>query len=178
MMPIAIAYGRKSFDDPENRTSSVDDQELFARNYAQQHGLEFLNFFSDTGITGATMERPGLQAALAVLKAGKAHILIIEDVDRLGRDQEHLSFMRKLFAAYDVVVHTVAAGKLDELTFSFKGIMSAQDNKCLAFASRFGGYQNLGPIDGRRVEPRHFYHAFYFFQLADQQVQMARVIYI
>jgi len=137
-MERAIAYGRKSFDDPENRTSSVDDQELFARNYATQQGFDLTDFFGDNGITGATMERPGLQAALAALKAGKASVLIIEDVDRLGRDQEHLSFMRKLFAAYDVTVHTVAAGRIDDLTFSFKGIIGEQQRMRIAYTTRRG----------------------------------------
>ena len=135
---FAIGYGRKSFDDPQNVTSSVDDQQLFARNYAQQHDLEFLAFYGDTGITGATMERPGLQAALAVLKAGKAQVLIIEDVDRLGRDQEHLSYMRKLFAAYEVAVHTVAAGPIDDLSFSFKGIIGEQQRMRIAYTTRRG----------------------------------------
>ena len=134
----AIGYGRKSFDDPQNRTSSVDDQQLFARNYAAQHNLEFVQFFGDDGITGATMERPGLQAALAALKAGEAEILIIEDVDRLGRDQEHLSYMRKLFSVYQVTVHTVAAGRLDDLVFSFKGIIGEQQRLRIAYTTRRG----------------------------------------
>jgi site-specific DNA recombinase len=112
MTEIAIAYGRKSFDDPENRTSSVADQEMFARAYAQSHGFNLVQFFGDNGITGATMVRPGLKQALAFLEAGKASILIIEDVDRLGRDQEHLAFIRKRLTAFNVSLHTVVAGKL------------------------------------------------------------------
>jgi site-specific DNA recombinase len=153
MMPKAIGYGRKSFDDPENRTSSIDDQEMFARNYAVQHGFAFDEFYGDNGITGATMERPGLQAALAALKAGKAQILIIEDVDRLGRDQEHLSFMRKLFTAYEVTVHTVAAGKLDDLTFSFKGIIGEQQRMRIAYTTRRGrkGKATRGGSTGGKI---------------------------
>lgn len=148
-----IAYGRKSFDDPDHRTSSVNDQELFARTYASQQGWEFLDFFGDNGITGATMERPGLQAALATLIAGKAKILIIEDVDRLGRDQEHLSYMRKLFAAHDVVLHTVAAGKIDDLTFAFKGIMGEQQRARIAYTTRRGlkGKAMRGGVTGGKT---------------------------
>ena len=149
----AVAYGRKSFDDPENRTSSVDDQELFARNYAEQHGFHLVGFHGDNGITGATMERPGLQAVLAALKAGEAEILIIEDVDRLGRDQEHLSFMRKLFTAYDVTVHTVAAGRIDDLTFSFKGIIGEQQRMRIAYTTRRGlkGKATRGGSTGGKI---------------------------
>ncbi len=33
-------------------------------------------------------------------------------------------------------------------------------------------------IDRRRVKPRNFHHAFYFLQLADQQIQVPCIIYI
>ena len=138
MTEVAIAYGRKSFDDPENRTSSVADQEMFARDYAKRNDLDVVQFFGDNGITGATMERPALQNALAWLKAGKAKVLIIEDVDRLGRDQEHLAYMRKLFVAYDVTLHTVVAGKIDDLTFAFKGIMGEHQRARIAYTTRRG----------------------------------------
>jgi site-specific DNA recombinase len=138
MTQIAIAYGRNSFDDPENRTSSVADQEMFARAYAQSHGFNLVQFFGDNGITGATIVRPGLQQALAFLEAGKASILMIEDVDRLGRDQEHLAFIRKRLTAFNVALHTVVAGKIDDLTFSFKSIISEQQRARIAHTTRRG----------------------------------------
>jgi len=134
----AIGYGRNSFDDPDHRTSSVDDQKLFAEGYARQHGMELLNFYGDNGITGATMERPGLQAALATLSSGPGKVLIIEDVDCLGRDQEHLSYMHKLFKRDGVSLHTVAAGQIDDLTFAFKGIIGEQQRARIAYTTRRG----------------------------------------
>ena len=138
MIQAAVGYGRKSFDDPDNRTSSVNDQKLFAKNYAQQHGFDMIAFHADDGITGATMERPGLQAALAAIQDGTCKIIIIEDVDRLSRDQEHLSYMIKLFRLNDVTVHTVAAGKIDDLTLAFKGIIGEQQRMRIAYTTRPG----------------------------------------
>ncbi len=99
------------------------------------------------------MERPGLQAALAALKMGKARFLIIEDVDRLGRDQEHLSYMRKLFNAHDVVLHTVAAGRIDDLTFAFKGIIGEQQRARIAYTTRRGlkGKATRGGVTGGKI---------------------------
>ena len=111
---------------------------MFSEDYARQHDLDLIEIYGDEGISGATMQRPGLQAALAALKDRKARVLIIEDVDRLGRDQEHLSYMRKFFTAYDVVVHTVAAGRLDDLTFSFKAIIGQQQRARIASHTRLG----------------------------------------
>ncbi len=153
MTQYAIAYGRKSFDDPDNRTSSVDDQRLFAESYAKQHGFELIAFHGDNGITGATMERPGLQAALADLQAGKASILIIEDVDRLSRDQEHLARMRKLFDAYEIALHTVASGQIDELTYGFKGLIGEQQRRRIAYTTRRGlrGKATRGGATGGKI---------------------------
>ncbi len=95
MTEKAVGYGAKSFDDPDRRTSSVDDQRVAAENYAAAHDLELVAFDGDDGITGATMERPGLQKMLARIASGGIKVLIIEDVDRLGRDQEHLQHMTR-----------------------------------------------------------------------------------
>jgi site-specific DNA recombinase len=99
---VAVGYGRLSFDDPKRKMSSVQDQEAAAHRYTDQKGWKLHSFHGDHGITGATMRRPGLQAMLALVRAGKVDIVIIEDVDRLGRDQEHLQYMAKLFRAHDV----------------------------------------------------------------------------
>jgi len=44
MTNAAVAYGRKSFDYPDQRTSSVDDQPLFVQSYAECCGLEVIAF--------------------------------------------------------------------------------------------------------------------------------------
>ena len=75
---FAVAYGRRSFDDPDERTSSVDDQQLFAQSYAERCELEVIAFYGDDGITGATMERPGLQQVLELITKGQVRNFIIE----------------------------------------------------------------------------------------------------
>ena len=153
MTERAVGYGRKSFDDPDCRTSSVDDQRAAAEAYAAAHGFELVAFHGDDGITGATMERPGLQRALAAIVRGGVKILIIEDVDRLGRDQEHLQHMAKIFRLHSVALHTVAAGPIDELVFSFKGIIGEQQRMRIAYTTRRGlkGKAKRGGFIGGRT---------------------------
>ena len=150
---LTASISRKSFYDPEHRTSSVDDQKLFAENYAKQHGFELMAFHGDNGITGATMERPDLQVALSALKAEKATILIIQDVDRLCRDQEHLSYMCKLFTTHDIILHTVAAGRIDDLTFAFKGVIGEQQRARSAYTTSRGlrGKATRGGATGGKI---------------------------
>lgn len=52
-MTGAITYRRKSFNDPDRRTSSVGDQHLAAAAYAERHGFELAGFLGDDSITGA-----------------------------------------------------------------------------------------------------------------------------
>jgi len=138
MTQRAIGYGRKSFDDPDQRTASVADQETFARTYAERNGLEFVAWHGDDGITGATMERPGLQRLLAAVVARQADVVIIEDVDRLSRDQEHLQHMSKIFRVHGIVLHTVAAGVIDHLVLSVKGMIGEQQRMRIAYTTRRG----------------------------------------
>lgn len=153
MIQRAIGYGRKSFDDPDQRTSSVQDQELFARSYAERQGFELVAFHGDDGITGATIERPGLQTMLQVLTTGGADALIIEDVDRLSRDPEHLHYMVKMFRVHRLAVHTVAAGRIDDLVLAFKGIIGEQQRMRIAYTTRRGlkGKAGRGGATGGRV---------------------------
>ncbi len=138
MTQRAVGYGRKSFDDPDQRTASVDDQETFARLYAERNGLTFVDWYGDDGITGATMERPGLQRMLALVAARQVDVVIIEDVDRLSRDQEHLQHMSKIFRVHCIVLHTVAAGVIDHLVLSVKGMIGEQQRMRIAYTTRRG----------------------------------------
>ncbi|WP_425057366.1 recombinase family protein [Sphingomonas oligoaromativorans] len=134
----ALGYGRKSFDDPDNRTSSVADQEMFARTYAERNGLNFVSWYADDGVTGGTMERPGLKHMLDMIRRGDVDAVIIEDVDRLSRDQEHLQYMSKLLRLHRVTLHTVAAGVIDHLVLSVKGMIGEQQRMRIAYTTRRG----------------------------------------
>ncbi len=153
MTHAAVAYGRKSFDDPDDRTASVADQRVFAERYAERHGLALIAFHGDDGITGATMERPGLRDMLARVASGGVDVLIIEDVDRLSRDAEHLMYMVKLFRLHRVAVHTVVAGRIDDLVMAFKGIIGEQQRMRIAYTTRRGlkGKAMRGGATGGKV---------------------------
>ncbi|WP_294339080.1 GNAT family N-acetyltransferase [uncultured Sphingomonas sp.] len=68
---------------------------------------------------------------------GQAVNLIIEDVDRLSRDAEHLHYMVKLFRLHQVAVLTVVAGKVDEMMLAFVGII-ASSSGCVSPIRRGG----------------------------------------
>jgi DNA invertase Pin-like site-specific DNA recombinase len=67
---------------------STDDQKLDLQMDALRAAGCGDNIFQDTGISGSTMDRVGLDGALASLKAGD--VLVVYKLDRLGRSLEHL----------------------------------------------------------------------------------------
>jgi site-specific DNA recombinase len=68
---------------------SPDEQERRARQLAQERGLTVGNVLTDLDESGGKWDRPGLQEALARVRAGQSGGLIVAWLDRLSRDSEH-----------------------------------------------------------------------------------------
>ncbi len=54
--------------------------------YAKQNGFSNLRWYTDDGYSGANFQRPGFQAMLADIEAGKVGTVIVKDMSRLGRN--------------------------------------------------------------------------------------------
>lgn len=82
-------YVRKSTEHGlEQEFNSLDNQELACRSYItsqQFQGWEFYKTYSDGGISGGTMARPGLQEMLSEIKSGKIQCVLVYKIDRLSR---------------------------------------------------------------------------------------------
>lgn len=75
---------------------STDDQQLGPKvqkdlifRWCAQHNVELIGLYEDLGVSGGAPldRRPGLQAALAGIRAKKARILLVAKRDRLARDR-------------------------------------------------------------------------------------------
>jgi len=94
-------YGRKSDDNPE----SVEGQLEAARTYAETHGWTVVREFSDSGVSGGEfVDRAGFNALMDAVQAKHREfdVLVMRDVDRLGRDQ-----FRTALALQDITEHGV-----------------------------------------------------------------------
>jgi DNA invertase Pin-like site-specific DNA recombinase len=102
--PVRCAiYTRKSSEDGlEQDFNSLDAQrEACAAYIASQKGEGWKlvpNAYDDGGISGGTLERPGLQRLLADIDAGKVDLVIVYKVDRLTRS---LADFAKLVDRFD-----------------------------------------------------------------------------
>jgi len=82
---VAIGYVRVSTQEQASEGVSLDAQRDRLRAYCKLNSIKLIDIKADEGISGGTLERPGLQAALAMLRRGTANTLIVVKLDRLSR---------------------------------------------------------------------------------------------
>ena len=81
----AIGYVRVSTQEQATERVSLDAQRDRLRTYCKLHAINLIDIKADEGISGWTLERPALQAALQMLRRGRANTLIVVKLDRLSR---------------------------------------------------------------------------------------------
>ena len=135
-MSAAAIYARYSSD--LQREASIEDQNRICRERAAREGWSVYKYYSDHGISGASLIRPGIQKLLQDALEGRFEIIVTESLDRLSRDQEDIAhiFKRISFAGGRIV--TVSEGEINELHIGLKGTMGALYLKDLADKTRRG----------------------------------------
>ena len=66
---------------------SIEEQERMGKAAIESKAWEYVGTYSDPGVTGRTMARPGLQAMLSDIQEGKIEAVVIWKLDRLSRKQ-------------------------------------------------------------------------------------------
>ena len=100
---ITALYCRLSRDDDtEGDSNSIANQKTILTRYAKERGFGNTKFFVDDGVTGTVFRRPGLDAMLEEVKAGKVAVVIIKDQSRIGRDVLEVGLLKRTFEEFDV----------------------------------------------------------------------------
>lgn len=98
-------YTRKSTERGlEMEFNSLQNQEEACKAYILSqafNGWEYYKTFEDGGISGGTMERPGLQALLEEIRARNIQVVVVYKVDRLSRSIFDFHKMMQEFAKYE-----------------------------------------------------------------------------
>ncbi len=84
---VVALYLRLSVEDGDDiEYNSIGNQRKICMAYLQEHeDLQFGGVYMDNGCSGMNYKRPGFQAMLADLQAGKINCVIVKDVSRFGR---------------------------------------------------------------------------------------------
>ena len=100
-------YTRKSSDEGlEQDFNSLDAQreacEAFVASQAGEGWKAMADRFDDGGISGASMERPGLKRLLDQIRAGRVDVVVVYKIDRLTRSLADFARMVEIFEAHEV----------------------------------------------------------------------------
>lgn len=102
-MTQAAAYLRVSPEDQVGEDKfGLTDQRATIDSFAKAQGFELARVYSDEGISGATMDRPGLQDLLAEADNGIFEVVIVVKLDRLAR-----GLMPQLWIEKELLRHNV-----------------------------------------------------------------------
>lgn len=94
-----VAYVRVSTEKQADHGVSLEAQQAKVRAYAELYGLELVAVVVDAGVSAKTLERPGLQRALGMLRSGEAEALLVCKLDRLTRSVRDLGDLVERFFA-------------------------------------------------------------------------------
>ena len=94
---ITALYPRLSHEDElQGESNSISNQKRILETYAKQNGFSNLRWYTDDGYSGANFQRPGFQAMLADIEAGKVGTVIVKDMSRLGRNYLQVGMYTKM----------------------------------------------------------------------------------
>lgn len=86
----AIGYAMVSTEEQGHSGYDLAAQGERIRAYAKALGLPLAEVVTDDGYSGASLDRPGLQALLQSMEAGEVGVVVVAKLDRLSRSLRHL----------------------------------------------------------------------------------------
>ena len=95
----------------DGESYSITNQKKLLTKAAKDQGFTNLVTFTDDGISGVTMNRPGYQAMKAELEADHAAAVFVKDLSRLGRNYIEVGrLMEEFFPAHDIRLISISDG--------------------------------------------------------------------
>jgi site-specific DNA recombinase len=105
----AVGYIRVSTDKQADHGISLEAQQAKLTAYAALYDIELVEVIVDAGVSAKTLDRPGLQRALGMLRKGQANALLLAKLDRLTRSVKDLgSLVEAYFSADEITLLSVA----------------------------------------------------------------------
>jgi len=98
----AVGYIRVSTEEQAVSGLSLSNQREKIEGYGKLHDLVIQEIVSDPGQSGATIDRPGLQSILGMVRRREIGAVVILKLDRLSRCQKHILEIIELLERYQV----------------------------------------------------------------------------
>lgn len=172
----AVGYARLSILETRDRkdNEALQNQKSLLREFIQgQPDLKLLSLYEDNGETGTNFQRPGFEAMMETVYAGKANCIVVKDLSRFGRNYiEAGDYLDNVFPAMGVRFISISDGydsadatTADRLVVALKNLMNQLYSKDISRKSGsvlrekirrgefIGGYASYGYI--KDPEDRH-----------------------
>jgi len=108
----AAIYIRVSTEEQAKHGYSLAEQRGSCYRRAISLGATAISEFADEGVSGATLDRPGLNALREAVRSGRVDVIIVRDPDRLSRRLAHQLLLTEEFER--------AGARLDFLDFTWQ----------------------------------------------------------
>jgi DNA invertase Pin-like site-specific DNA recombinase len=165
-VPLALTYRRVSSDEQAREGVSMDAQSSECTRYVAGHGWQLGDDFTDV-LTGTRDDRPGYQALLERVRelatSGQSVVLVVAQLDRLGRRLMERLRCRHELRELGVAVHSVRdGGEVTDLQANIMGSVAEEEVRLIgerthhAFAhiAEQGWFKPGGPPFGYRWRER------------------------
>lgn len=93
----AVLYARVSTQEQATKGYSLAQQMEALREYAACEGYEVLEKVIDSGQSGASLERPGMDLVRDLVAAGGVSVVLAQDRDRFAREPAYHYLLRQEF---------------------------------------------------------------------------------
>lgn len=110
----AAIYTRVSTAMQAEEGFSLEAQEEVLQQAIERKGLQLYRVYSDPGVSGKTFKRPGVQAMITDMKAGRFEALLIHKLDRLSRNMGDIIAFIEMVNKLDIRLIIAAQGQ-DEI---------------------------------------------------------------
>lgn len=135
---IIAGYYRLSMEDDDIKveSNSITNQRLLIKRYILEHPelscYEYCEFYDD-GVSGTTMNRPGMLAMLEKIKQNEIKCVIVKDLSRFSRDYIELgTYMEQIFPFMGIRFISIAEhydskdyiGKTADIDIGFQSLLA------------------------------------------------------
>ena len=112
----AVGYIRVSSDRQADHGISLEAQRTKLEAYAALYEITLVEIIVDAGVSAKTLERPGVQRALGMLRKGEATALLVAKLDRLTRSVKNLGTLVEDYFSSDTITLLSVADAIDTRT--------------------------------------------------------------
>jgi len=162
----AVGYIRVSTDKQADHGVSLEAQHAKLTAYAQLYDLELVEVIVDAGVSAKTLERPGLQRALGMLRKGQANALLVAKLDRLTRSVKDLGTLVEEYFSSDRITLLSVADNIDTRTAAGRLVLNVLGSVAQWERETIGERTAEALAHKREQGQRTSLHAPYGFRIA------------